>query len=376
MRHLLFLLALAASLAQAASNNDKHSNDAEDATIPPGAVQQDWDWVVLPAPRADPTFGVGLTLSALLITPNPDGGNTGKTGAFGMGTSNGSYAGGLFHKSDHFNNKWRFMAGAIAASLKMDFYGVGESAGSQNISVPVVQDVRALMGGAQYAVAKNWWVGGLFTYAQVNAEFDLPTLPPPYPTLPPTYTMDNSMPAVGIKADYDSRDNDLNPSRGGWLSLMSSSAREHAGSDNDYDQINFSANYYLPLREEKDTLAMRATWCNTSKDPRFYQLCSYGQQKDLRGYASDQYRDRDMATIQAEYRWRFGQRWGAVAFAGTGAVAPSAGDLRLVGSESLPAAGVGLRFLAATKQRVNVSVDYAVGKDGSEGWYFYIGEAY
>lgn len=376
MRRLLPLLLLWAPLALAASNNNKHTDEAEDATQPSGAVQQDWDWVVMPAPRADPTFGVGLNLSALIISPNPDGGVTGKTGLFAMGTSNGSYGGGLFHKSDHFNNKWRIMGGAFAARLNMDFYGVGENAGAANFSVPVEEDIKALMGGLQYAVTKNLWVGGIISYAEVNADFTLPTLPPPYPALPPHYQLDNTMPAAGLKVDYDSRDNELNASRGFWMNVMTSSAREDLGSDNDYDQINLAANYYIPLRDDKDTLALRVSFCGTHKDPRFYQLCMYGQQKDLRGYASDQYRDRHMMATQAEYRWRFAERWGAVAFAGTGSVAPKASELHLTGNESLPAAGVGLRYMAAVKQRVNVSVDYARGKDDSEGWYFYIGEAF
>ncbi|MGH8492014.1 MAG: hypothetical protein ACRERR_02740 [Moraxellaceae bacterium] len=61
MRHLLLFLALAASSAQAASNNNRNSNDVEETTQ-----------------GADPTFSAGLTLSALFINPNPDGGVSGK----------------------------------------------------------------------------------------------------------------------------------------------------------------------------------------------------------------------------------------------------------------------------------------------------------
>jgi hypothetical protein len=42
-------------------------------------------------------------------------------------------------------------------------------------------------------------------------------------------------------------------------------------------------------------------------------------------------------------------------------------------SRSLPAAGAGLRYLASRDQRLNVSIDYAVGRDES-AFYVYIGE--
>jgi hypothetical protein len=43
--------------------------------------------------------------------------------------------------------------------------------------------------------------------------------------------------------------------------------------------------------------------------------------------------------------------------------------------EVLSATGVGLRFLATRDYGLNVSVDYAIGKQSS-GVYFYIGEAF
>ena len=41
----------------------------------------------------------------------------------------------------------------------------------------------------------------------------------------------------------------------------------------------------------------------------------------------------------------------------------------------LPAGGLGLRLQASTTYKVNVRIDYAVGKD-SDGLYFSIGEAF
>jgi hemolysin activation/secretion protein len=80
-----------------------------------------------------------------------------------------------------------------------------------------------------------------------------------------------------------------------------------------------------------------------------------------------------MLTAQAEYRWRFYKRWGAVAFAGVGQVAENFGDYNT--DNLLPSAGIGARFMLSEKNRLNLSVDYAVGKDTS-ALYFYVAESF
>jgi hemolysin activation/secretion protein len=94
---------------------------------------------------------------------------------------------------------------------------------------------------------------------------------------------------------------------------------------------------------------------------------------NLRGYVGGRYRDKSMLTAQAEYRWRFYKRWGAVAFAGVGQVAENFGDYNT--DDLLPSAGIGARFMLSEKNRLNLSVDYAIGKDTS-ALYFYVAESF
>lgn len=60
-------------------------------------------------------------------------------------------------------------------------------------------------------------------------------------------------------------------------------------------------------------------------------------------------------------------------FVGTGATGDTVGGL--FGADQLRAGGVGLRFRVSRKYPVNVSVDYALGRD-SNALYFSIGEAF
>jgi hypothetical protein len=64
---------------------------------------------------------------------------------------------------------------------------------------------------------------------------------------------------------------------------------------------------------------------------------------------------------------------GMVAFAGIGEVAPKVSEF--AAGNLLPSVGAGLRFMVSEANRVNISVDYARGKEG-DGVYFYIGEAF
>ena len=67
------------------------------------------------------------------------------------------------------------------------------------------------------------------------------------------------------------------------------------------------------------------------------------------------------------------RKFGGVVFLGTGKVAPT---LDAMGNEpSLPSVGAGVRWLAAEKARVNLSVDFARGKDESTV-YVYVKEAF
>ena len=79
-----------------------------------------------------------------------------------------------------------------------------------------------------------------------------------------------------------------------------------------------------------------------------------------------------MYALQGEYRWSVSNRWILTGFAGFGEVAP---DVSKFGDETLPAPGIGARFVVSDKHRVSISLDIAHGNDGTE-YYVGIGEAF
>ena len=96
-------------------------------------------------------------------------------------------------------------------------------------------------------------------------------------------------------------------------------------------------------------------------------------QRNLRGYSNGRNRGDQLMVVETEYRWNFHGRWGAVVFGGLGWVANEVSDFSL--DETLPAAGLGVRFRIIETYKINARIDYGWGK-GDEAVYFSIGEAY
>jgi hypothetical protein len=81
-----------------------------------------------------------------------------------------------------------------------------------------------------------------------------------------------------------------------------------------------------------------------------------------------------MALVRAE--WRSGPVWkrfGAVAFAGAGDVAPRPGALTT--AAGLTTVGLGLRWTVSPQEKVNIRMDFGFGKDDG-GFFLSLGEVF
>ena len=81
-----------------------------------------------------------------------------------------------------------------------------------------------------------------------------------------------------------------------------------------------------------------------------------------------------MIYTQVEYRRPLFWRFGMTAFAGFGDVANKFGDFQL--SEFKYVAGLGGRFAAIPKDKLNLRVDLGVARGGQIGFYAGISEAF
>ncbi|WP_315127496.1 BamA/TamA family outer membrane protein [Comamonas antarctica] len=341
-------------------------------TAGPHPVDRKPSFVVMPIPMSDPMLGTGLTLAAAALY-NPNGSERPwVTGAGVLATSNGSHAYGAFQQASFLEDRLRVLAFAGKADMNLRFYGIGSAAGEQGISVPTRDSGDVMLAQALYGVTKNLFLGLRLQSTHIKTELDLSEVGNRLGVSLPAIDLDHRTVLLGPALDYDTRDNQFMPRKGDYATLRIGFSSPSLGSDLSYRNLRAGYARYWPLNP-RWTLAGRVSTCAVDGRVPFPELCLYGAQKDLRGYPTGQYRDRNLYAAQAELRWHFGERFGAVFFAGTGAVARKYSEL--LKETQLPSAGAGLRWMASKKYGVNVSVDVAVGRDG-HAVYFYIGEAF
>lgn len=326
--------------------------------------------LIVPLPVSDPALGGGLVLAGALFYAPVQGGRQWVTGLGGLYTSKKDWGVIALQQADLMNGRLRLSGAGGYGDFNLDFFGIGQSAGSKGVSLKLNETGTILVLNGLYQVHGKFYAGLRYRLLAEDTKLAEPLLPD-HPILPDAQ-LKTRISGLGPAFEYDSRNIQFNPSKGIYVQGQWLIDAKGLGSDFSYDKLTLAGNGYIPLGTET-VLAVRGSICNSSKGAPFYDLCFFGSNHDLRGYEGGRYRDHAMAVGQAEIRRHLFWRVGAVAFAGVGAVAPSFS--KFGEADALPSAGLGLRFQPSRKLPVNVSIDYGWGK-GSSGLYLYIGEAF
>ncbi len=327
-------------------------------------------FVVLPIPQSNPALGSGVTLVGLaLYNPN----QSDRPWATGVGVmyAGSSRAFAAVQQASLMNNRLRLLGGFAHADLNLHFYGVGTAAGDRGVSIPMNQVGTGGLLQALYQVGDHWFAGMRYENMHLKSTVDLSALPVLGAVIPEADLKLNTA-SLGPAIEYDSRDDSFYPTTGISAKANLNFFNKGFGSDVDFRQFTASWNRYWAYSPSV-VLAARAAGCLVGGTVPFTNLCMFGQNNDLRGYATGQYRDRALIATQGEVRWKLTERWGVVGFAGVGTIAPSFSDL--LSEKLMASAGAGVRWQASKAYKVNVSLDVAVSKD-NHSVYVYVGEAF
>ena len=328
---------------------------------------------VMPIPISNPTIGTGLGLSTMYLFQAGENAPPSSVNLVGFYADSKSWAGALGTETYFRDDKYRLSGWVGYYDANLEFYGVGSGAGDRGESIGINQRGPMLLARFLARIASSLFIGPQYRYIANETALQDPILPPDLPGDLIPSSIKNVTSGLGVVLEHDTRDSKFSPLEGSYAELLANFAHEKIGSDNNYEQYEVSYNRFGSIGEGK-VLAWRATGCFRGGDTPYYDLCMFGGESDaIRGYIGGQYRDKVSVTTQLEYRWRFRNKWGMVFFGGIGQVAPKLSEIDL--GDLLPSAGVGLRFMASEEERVNLGVDFAVGKD-SNAWYFRIGEAF
>lgn len=295
------------------------------------------------------------------------------TVAFGMYTTNQSWLIGVKQEAywDHDNNRASLAVGL--GKFNSQFYGTG-SGNDSGMSLPLTSEVFMINPRYLRRIWDRLYLGGQYRLLWNGATFGVPDLPEGVPApdyLPLTSNLLHS--GLGALGEYDSRDNRFSATKGFYVPLESIFYAKAFGGDANFADSNLAVNYYHSWLKKRLILASRGFVRMATSNTPSQLKPAIGIGPDLRGYASGRYRDNLFLATQAEVRWYFWWKFGAVAFAGIGTT--TSGWDELGSGTVLPSYGGGIRFLAFDAQRLVLRLDYGHGNEDGQ-LYFSVSEAF
>lgn len=178
---------------------------------------------------------------------------------------------------------------------------------------------------------------------------------------------------LGAVVNYDTRDHVYQPSRGFLNQLSAVSFGPAFGSDYAFTLLIVDMRKYFNLFGSH-VLALQTYDGFVIGSPPFQMTNMLGGSYYMRGYYHGRYRDKNLLTLQAEYRFPIVWRLGAVGFLGLGDVHDRLDDFRHDPLEL--SAGFGLRFLFDAQERINARLDVGFGRGDNSGIYAMVLEAF
>jgi len=329
-------------------------------------------FLVVPIPISNPTIGSGLGLAtAMFFKSDKDS----KSSFFGTGaffTSNGSWGAAMLGDVAFDEDRYHTRGTTGYANVKYDFYGTQATNAGSPRHVSLNQSGALFQALFEGRVARDFYVGGQLRLLTVKTKFGVPELAGELlDNDGPLSNLKNNVVTLGLTAKYDSRDKDYSPGNGFLIQAGFDGGLNDFITGGAYTRATLLLNRYDTIADSL-VLASHGSFCGEGGQVPIFDLCLFGSQNDLRGYAVGRYQDKTMFTLQEELRWHAFWRIGFVAFAGLGSVAPTINRF----DKLLYSGGAGMRFLASREYGVNIGIDGAVNAEGQATYYIQVGEAF
>ncbi len=274
-------------------------------------------------------------------------------------TSNKSWFGMGIFQMYLGKDRWRITTGG--GYIHFNFQTFYDTETALDVEIPYSNSGGFFFLNPLVKVIPHVYVGPTVSLQRTKVDFDLPN----GTVMEQNYNLNS----LGISANYDTRSNVYYP-ESGWFSMLNVSDNPNwFGNDSTFGRIIVGVNYYSPLGSKMILASRIATKISLGTTPFVGENVVGG--KDIRGYTKGEYRGDQTYAIQTEFRWTFYKRLGMVGFAGIAMEKNNQNEW----SPILPGIGTGLRFMMLPKDRLNIGVDIALGRN-DWGLYFRIGEAF
>jgi len=312
-------------------------------------------------------YGGGITLVYLHDTLLGQKSSTGRrippsiSGAVVLRTENGTEGLGGFHIGYWLEDTLRTATYIGKPNVFIDIY-----AGNQAIQLNVdgmlfYQSVKKRVGES------DWFLGASYMYVKsdMNLDFDLNPV-----------AREETIASVSLIAEYDTRDNQLSPSSGMFISARAQIYDDVVGGD--YNFVNYkSTNLFYNKLTDKLNMDFNIVGETVDGDrreiaPYLYPFIS------MRGVPAMKYQGGSVVTMQTELSYNFTSRWEGTLFGGVGKAFSrqvAAPNSSFSDASNIAAGGVGFRYLLAEKFGLKAGIDFATSRDG-QSFYIQIGSAW
>ena len=319
-----------------------------------------------PSYSKNTSFGIGVLAAGLYrldrtdsVTPPSD------ISLFANVSVSGVYAVGVTGNTIFSRSSRKVDYTVVFSSTPRKLWGIGYHDGRYNPESSYTEKLCRIEGRYMHRVLRNTFVGGVlnFQYAKGLKFTDEAYL----------YGQKHSYTSTGAGAivEYDSRDFIPNPFRGVYVGVQEIFFPKGLGNCGEsLWRTTVTADYYHRIWRDCILAADFYAEFNSSGTP-WPLLARMGGSQRMRGYYQGRYTDNDLITLQVELRQRIWRRIGCTVWGGAGNVFREVRSFDW--SETLPNYGIGLRW--ELKKRVNVRIDYGMGKKTS-GFLLNLNEAF
>ncbi len=161
-----------------------------------------------------------------------------------------------------------------------------------------------------------------------------------------------------------------------FFSFISKVYPEFHGSTTNNYALGFDYRYFISPKREKHTFGLQFKLDNRFGDIPFQTLSSVGGSKTMRGYYSGRYRDNHAINFQTEYRFPIIEkvRIRGAAFISVGDVYNNITDIQITKLKA--SIGAGIRYILDANSKTSVRFDYARTRNGNNGFYIAVIEAF
>jgi outer membrane receptor protein involved in Fe transport len=257
------------------------------------------------------------------------------------------------------------LAGGGTGQINLDFYGLGFDPSTFNQKVRYSLQFTGAVAQANWQLApKSPWALGLrYVYVDVDPKLrDEPV----FPGLVDRVRVKISAPTAVV--EFDTRDNIFTPTRGVYAESSWLASRAALGASDDFERFQQVVMGWLPVSNNV-TLGARGNYAWSSSGTPFF-LRPFVQ---LRGVPAMRFQGDQMASVEAEARWRFFGRWSVVGFGGAGWTRTTRNNFSA--TQNVASGGGGFRYELANKFGMHAGLDVA-HSPGTTAVYFIVGNAW